>query len=266
MKNSRLALLPFLFLSVLALLMGLWAGLSRLGWTLPVFPATLPSQHGPLMISGFLGTLIALERVAALRQRWMFVAPLLSGIGWIFSLALPGGWYGPLLITLGSLIASAILIVMVRREPKIYTLTMAIGVACWLIGNLFWISGAPIFQIVWIWGAFLVLTITGERLELSRIRGFKPRHYRMFTLAAGVFLVGALINTRLPLVGTRMTGVGMLALAAWLLRFDIARRNLRHPSALTRFHCQMLIPRFYLVSSQWTHQPGLWSAVCWHSL
>jgi hypothetical protein len=222
-------------LAILALLAGLWAGLARMGWMLPVFPASLPMQHGPLMISGFLGTLISLERVAALRQRWMFAAPLLSGLGWVASLALHPSPAGPLLITLGSLVTAGILAVMVRREPKIYTAVMAVGALCWLGGNLLWLAGTPIYLVVWWWAAFLVLTIAGERLELSRVLRFRKRHYQLFAAAAGVFLVGAVLYTAYPQAGARITGLGMLALAAWLLRYDIARRNLGHAVPLTRF-------------------------------
>jgi hypothetical protein len=235
MKNPRSAILPFLFAAILDLLMGLWAGLARLGWAIPVAPTALPGQHGPLMISGFLGTLIALERVAALRRRWMFAAPLFSGVGWIFGLALPASWLGPLLITLGSVFATGILLVIVRQEPQIYTLAMVTGVLCWFVGNLLWIAGAPIFQLVWIWGAFLVLTIAGERVELSRILRFKRWHYGLFALTALTILIGAFLNTRFPQIGTRLAGAGMLDLAIWLLRFDIARRNLRHRLDITRY-------------------------------
>jgi len=235
MKKNIPVILPFLLLSFLALLAGLWAGLVRLGWSLPVLLPTLPVQHGPLMVSGFLGTLISLERVAALRQRWMFAAPLASGLGWLVSLALPGLPAGPLLITVGSLFMVGILAVIVRREPKIYTVAMAVGALCWLGGNLFWLFGVPVFRVVWWWAAFLVLTIAGERLELSRVLRLGPRQHRLFTAAAGVFLLGAVLVTALPQIGARVVGLGMLALSAWLLRYDIARRNLRHPVPLTRF-------------------------------
>lgn len=191
-----------------------------------------------------MGTLIALERVAALRRRWMFAAPLLSGIGWILGLALPGSWIGPLIITLGSLFTVGILIEIVRREPRIYTAVMAVGSGCWLIGNLFWISGAGIFKIVWLWAAFLVLTIVGERVELSRIQRFKLWHLWVFALSCSVLLVGALVDPQSPQIGTRLAGVGLLALAVWLLRMDIARRNLRHPSALPRFIATCLYSGF----------------------
>lgn len=235
MRKETPVIFPFLILSILALLAGLWAGLARLGWSIPMPFAALPMQHGPLMISGFLGTLIALERVAALRQRWMFAAPLLSGLGWLASLVLPGLVVGPLLITLGSLVTAAILAVMVRREPKIYIISMAVGALCWFVGNLFWLFHTPIPLVVWWWAAFLVLTIAGERLELSRVLRLRERHYRLYAAAAGPFLLGAALTTGLPEIGARVAGAGMLALCAWLLRYDIARRNLRHPAPLTRF-------------------------------
>lgn len=77
---------PLMLLAALALLAGLWVGLVRLGWGLPPLTPRLPSQHGPLMVSGFLGTLISLERAVALSQnqngrRIYYLAPLLAGLG-----------------------------------------------------------------------------------------------------------------------------------------------------------------------------------------
>ena len=57
-----LLLLPALLL----MLDGLWAGLQRMGWALPHLHPNLAALHGPLMLAGFLGTLIALERAVAL--------------------------------------------------------------------------------------------------------------------------------------------------------------------------------------------------------
>jgi len=60
---------PLMGLGVLGLLAAMWAGLVRLGWGLPALRPGLPIAHGPLMISGFLGTLISLERAVALERR-----------------------------------------------------------------------------------------------------------------------------------------------------------------------------------------------------
>jgi len=195
----------------------------------------MANLHGPLMICGFLGILITLERVVALQRKWMFAAPLTTGLGWLLSLAFPKLIAGPLLITLGSLGTLVVLSYIVRRESAIYTWTMWAGSAAWLGGNLAWLFGMPVYRLVLLWMAFLILTIAGERLELSRVLRPTQHQMRLFGLAAGLFGLGALLSLALPEAGSRLAGAGMLALAAWLVRFDIARRNLRHPIPLTRY-------------------------------
>lgn len=254
--TKKVPLLPMVLLfSLLALLAGLWAGLLRLGWALPGLQSSLPMDHGPLMVSGFLGALIALERVVALRMRWMFAAPILTGLGWLLSLALPGTIVGPLFITLGSLGTVLILAVMVRREPALHVITIAVGTLCWLAGNLLWLSGMPIFRIVYWWAAFLVLTITGERLELSRVMTITHRKRwvmtitrqkrALFLLCAGLFLGGVILSLWAIQVGVRLAGAGLLGLSLWLLWFDIARRNLRHPMPLTRYIARCLYAGYF---------------------
>jgi hypothetical protein len=239
-------LLPIvLILSLLALLTGLWAGLLRLGWLLPGLQSGLPAAHGPLMVSGFLGTLIAVERVVALKKRWMFTAPLLTGLGWVTGLVLPGASISPFFITLGSLGTVIILGIMVRREPALHTLTIAAGTVCWLVGNLLWLSGLPIFRIVFWWAAFLVLTITGERLELSRLLRMTRLKQALFLLAAGLFLAGVILSMIEIQPGVRLAGFGLLGLTLWLLWFDIARRNLRHPMPLTRYIARCLYAGYF---------------------
>ncbi len=161
--------LPFLFLAILALLAALWAGLMRLGWQLPALTPSLAMLHGPMMISGFLGTLITLERAVAMNQKWMYLPPLLSGLGWLVTAILPNLPFGVILLTLASLGGVAILAEIVRRETALHTVTMFLGSLAWLTGNLLWMFGWQIYQVVFFWMAFLVLTIAGERLELSRV-------------------------------------------------------------------------------------------------
>ena len=69
-----------LALAMLALLSGLAGGLARLGWPLPV-AAPLVAFHGPLMVAGFLGTVIGLERAVALGRSWAYAGPIASGLG-----------------------------------------------------------------------------------------------------------------------------------------------------------------------------------------
>ena len=226
--------IPFLALSILALLLALWAGLLRLGWTLPSVKG-LALAHGPLMVSGFLGALIALERAVALNQKWMFAAPLLAGLGWLAALLAPTLPLGAILFALASLVTVGILIVIVRREPALHTATMLLGSSLWLAANLLWLGGKPIFQVVYGWQAFLILTIVGERLELSRVLRPSKTQQNIFAVLVAVLLIGVIVTVVDIQLGVRLSGAGMLALAVWSYRNDIAWRNLRHKLPLTRY-------------------------------
>jgi uncharacterized protein DUF1722 len=69
---------PLMAIGMLSMACGAWLGLVRLGWNLPLpFPDQLIA-HGPLMVCGFLGTLISLERAIALGSRWGYAAPALA--------------------------------------------------------------------------------------------------------------------------------------------------------------------------------------------
>ncbi|MBE2201770.1 MAG: hypothetical protein IAE79_24380 [Anaerolinea sp.] len=231
MSKTRL---PFLFLAILALLAALWAGLLRIGWQWPSWQPTLPAAHGPLMISGFLGTLIALERAVALNKRWAYVPALVSGVGGLVLLTGLSWSWGNRLLTVGSLGLLILFGFMIRQHLTIYTLVMAAGALSWFIGNALQWSGWPIYRVTLWWLAFLILTIAGERLELDRVLRLSRRVQGLFVGATAVFSSGVLLSLHAYGLGMRVSGVGMILLAAWLLTYDIARRNLRQ-IGLTRF-------------------------------
>lgn len=232
---------PLLLLAFLVLLTALWAGWLRLGWALPGSPALILA-HGPLMVMGFLGALIPLERAVALRQRWMFAAPLLASIGAFALLVSPGT--GRVLFALSSLFTLGILGVMVKREPRLHTLTMGLGVLALVVGNVAWLAGQPLYRVVYPWMAFLVLTIAGERLELNRVRRLSSAQVRLFLAAVGLLLLsigGVWLNLTL---GARLFGLALIALGLWHLATDVARINLRHPNPLTRYMSVCLFSGF----------------------
>jgi ABC-type multidrug transport system fused ATPase/permease subunit len=224
--------LPIIVLAILALLFAMYSGLLRMGWNWPTFD-NLAAAHGPLMVSGFLGVLIPLERAVAIRQKWMFAVPLIAGAGWVSLFFAPA--LGASLLTLGSLGTLAILGVMVRREPHSHTIVMALGALAWLVGNSLWMLGFPIFQVVFWWITFLVLTIGGERLELSRVLRPTLGQIRLFSLLAAALLAGTILATFSLDLGSRLSGFALLGLSLWFLRNDLAQRNLRHPNPLTRY-------------------------------
>lgn len=225
---------PLIALTMLALLAGMWAGLLRLGWRWPMLQPSLPISHGPLMVSGVLGTLIGLERAVALNRRWTYAAPLLTGLGALMLVVGLSGWPGPLLMTLGSLGLVAVFIVIVRRQPALFTVTMALGTLIWLMGNVLWLAGWGIHRVVLWWAGFLVLTIAGERLELARLLRLPGFVRAAFLATVSLFLAGLIVMIIDFDLGMRLTGVGMIALALWLLRYDIARHTIRK-TELPRF-------------------------------
>jgi hypothetical protein len=196
--------------------------------------------HGPLMVSGFLGTLICLERAVALGRRWAFAAPVCAGLGALVLLAGAAGWIGPLLTTLGSVVLVAIFTRIIRQQPALFTLTLGLGAVSWLVGNTLWLAGQPLPRVVWWWLGFLVITIVGERLELSRMRQPQWWHTAIFLAALGLFAGGMASSVVSLDAGIRLSGAGLLALALWLLRYDIARRTVRR-TGLTRFIATALL-------------------------
>lgn len=241
MYTFRRRYLPFVAGALLALLFGLWAGLLRIGWVVPTFD-DLAAVHGPLMVAGFLGMLIPLERAVAIRQRWMFGVPLLTGLGWLALFVTPP--LGVALFALSGVGTLAILSVMVKREPQSHTLIMWGGALALAVGNLFWLVGRPLFQVVLWWMAFLILTIGGERLELSRVLRPTVAQVRLLMSLALLLLLGVALTVLDMAVGARVAGLAMLGMGAWFLRYDLARYNLRHRAPLTRYIATCLFGGF----------------------
>ncbi len=230
-QPSRLLIL---FMAILALLLAMWAGLLRMGWGWPLLRPTLAISHGPLMVSGFFGTLISLERAVALGKRWPYVGPVLSGVGALLLVAGVPGILGPVLLAAGSFWLVLIFISIFRTHRAGYVLVMTLGALAWFIGCLLILLGRPIYTIVMWWVGFLVLTISGERLELGRIIRLSRNSQVLFGLAAAIFIAGCIVMLFWLPAGARLAALGMIALALWLLRYDIARRTVRK-SGLTRY-------------------------------
>jgi hypothetical protein len=222
---------PLLVLGFIGLLIGVTAGLARLGYRMPDIATVASAWHGPLMIGGFFGVVIALERAVAIGRYWAYLGPLLGGAG---SVAIAAGRpsSGAWLLFAGSIVLVAASIDVGRRQPALFTSTLAIAAACWSVGNLAWALGAVVFDVVPWWLAFLILTIAGERLELSRFLPPSPVARRAF-VAILITIVGGLAAARHPLA-TSSFALGLVALSGWLVRQDIARRTVRK-QGLTRF-------------------------------
>jgi hypothetical protein len=235
--------MPMLAAALLSMACGAWLGLVRIGWNLPLPWQDQLGAHGPLMVCGFLGTLISLERAVALGARWGYAAPVLVGLGAISLdlgplVSVPSA--SPALVTAGSVVVVAIFAVVSWRQPSLFLLTMGLGAVAWVVGNAQWLGGASIYRVVFWWLAFLVLTIAGERLELNRVLRPTAATQAAFALAAILILAGVAIEVRWPEAGVRVLGIGLIALTAWLAVHDVARRTVRQ-HGVTRFMAVCLL-------------------------
>ncbi|HEX4884419.1 MAG TPA: hypothetical protein VFX05_09800 [Casimicrobiaceae bacterium] len=226
-----------LALGAVALAIGALAGLARLGVPVPDVAAGQAALHGPLMTGGFLGTVIALERAVALGRAWAYAAPLLAGLATLAMLArLP---QAPWLLVASSVVLLAATADVFRRQRALFTFALAIAVVAWLAGNVLWALGRPVHEAAWWWLAFLVLTIAAERLELSRFLPPSPVAQRVFVLILCAIALALAASLATPMA-VRALGLAWLALAAWLVRQDIARRTIR-ATGLTRYVAACLL-------------------------
>ncbi len=222
--------IPWLLAAAVGLAVGLSAGLARLGWLFPPLASHHPTAHGPLMVGGFLGALIGLERAVALGRWWGYLTPALAAASTLWTLARPGQRPAAWLLSAAGLIACAVFIQLLRRRDDLATRTMTLGTVAWLLGNVQWaLSGMVLIAVPW-WIAFVVLTILGERLELARVLAPPPRAKLGFVLCL-VLLFGGLLTAYVDHdLGMRAFGAALVAFAAWGLRWDLARRTLRAKS------------------------------------
>lgn len=221
---------------------GVWGGLLRLplNLPLPVSHANWVALHGPLMVCGFLGTLIGIERAVALRAGWAYLAPVFTAAGGALLLGGCLSWHGPWLIAAGSVVFTVASVAVIRRQRELHTVTMGLGALVWVIGNTLWLAGWPFNRIALWWAGFLALTIWGERLELMRFQRPSPKARPLFLSTMIVFLAGVALGAVVPTGGERLAGVAMLAMALWLARFDIARQTIK-ARGLPRFTAVCLL-------------------------
>jgi len=240
--TKRIARMPLLLLGIGSLFCGVWGGLVRLPLNLPLpgGNANWLTFHGPLMVCGFLGTVIGLERAVGLKGRWAYMAPLLTGAGAALLMMGRLGHTPVTLIPLGSAAFWGVTLWVVRLQRVAFTIAMSAGALAWAVGNLLWRLDWPFNRVAPWWIAFLALTIVGERLDLSRFQ--KPSKWSppLLYIALSLFSAGVVVTTIKQIPGERLTGVGLVALAAWLWRFDLARRTVKKPG-LPRFMAACLL-------------------------
>lgn len=225
-------LLPIAAPAAIALAFGLWSGLLRLGFDLASPRPNLAGLHGPLMVLGFLGTQIGLERAVALKRYWWtYLAPAATAAGAVWLLVgfpLRGG---QVLLLAGGIGLTAILVKVIQIQTAWHNAVMLLGGVAWIAAVIIWMSGTALHLVMPWLAAFLVLTIVAERMELSRMRQPSARIRALLLVAVLIFSVGILLTLWHETLGMRIAGLGLVAQAAWLARWDIARFTIRTTGA-----------------------------------
>lgn len=246
----------------LALLAGMDAGLTLAGVPAPVASARLADLHGSLMVLGFLGTVISLERATALRAGWGFLAPGLTGAGTLALVLLPDPLLGRLLLSQGLLTLVLVYAVLFRRNRDLTVGVQALGATLAAAAALL-LTRIEVAVVLPLLIGFIVLTIAAERVELARL-AMPTGADRWLLLLAGAVTAAVLGTTVFPgptglpdlaaaggltgldgatlggLVSWRLLGLTLLAMTAWLLRYDVARRTVR-ADGLPRFAAVALL-------------------------
>ena len=219
--------------AVFAMLAGLDAALILLGVSAPVTTKRLADVHGMLLVFGFVGTLIALERAVALRRTAGLAAPALLGLGGVLLASAAPLDAGKTTILLGAAALAVLYVPLWRRSRDSAVLVQAMGAVLATGGLILWLGGVPVaVTLPWLVG-FLVLTICGERLELARLAMGPTADARLLQLSAAV-VVAVVAALLWPTVGYPLLGVALLALVGWLAAHDVARRTIRS-TGLPRF-------------------------------
>jgi hypothetical protein len=210
-------LFPLILISLILGIAGGWIRLGYIGFSV----VGAAANHGVLMVGGFLGTLISLERAMVMKQKAWLLVPLLSGLSIPVMLFLEWPNVGVSLLFLGSLGLTVIMYLQSIQHPVVYQYIMSVGAVSWMLGNFMLLhSGFVPAAVPW-WMGFILFTIVGERLELSKFLPTPKLAKNVLVWLLGLFFIGML----LPFHGSGnwLMGVSVILISFWLLHFDMAK-------------------------------------------
>lgn len=231
----------------LAALLGLAAALIRADLIHPSGRVPLADLHGGLMVYGFLGSAIGLERAVAYRSggsdkpRWGFLAPALGLVGALLGvLVLVASAFGfapglariELLAgtpwTLSMLALTAVYVAIWQRQASTEVLIQVLGSLVGLVGAAGWVGGLDSAVLAPAWLLFLVLTVVGERVELARVV-FSDIRLESCILGLCLLLVLMLpVQSLTPRVGYPLLGLSLAVLLLVMVSHDVAKATFRH--------------------------------------
>ena len=227
--------LPFIIILIIAsAITAVLSGYNRLGWS--EWNTGVGGEHGALMVGSFLGSVILLERVITIKNRYFLLLPIINGL----SLPLFYAEFQQLALiclSAGALGLCYVYLDILSRAKETSFYVMLAGAVCWLVGNLLVIKSHLYPMALPWWISFLLLTIVGERLELTKFLPVKKiqKQLLLFLLAVAVVGLGIFFHSQGQLIG----GIAIVGIVIWLLRYDMIRKSIKK-DGLHRYSAVML--------------------------
>jgi hypothetical protein len=227
-RPSALRVLRLILLGcgIVAFAAGLWTGFARLGVGLSGVAPQFVEFHGALMICGFFGTLISVERAVAFNRPLAYLIPVCAATGVLALLAKATTFAGAAFLMASFGLAAASVSNMRQLRSVLLAGMPSIAALSWGLGTLLWLANRPAAESAGWWLAFLVLTVAAERLELSRVAE-PPPIARAFFVAVVIVILTGVARGELDRPPSPFLGAGLLACGVWLLIYDLARRTVR---------------------------------------
>ncbi|HEY0656496.1 MAG TPA: hypothetical protein VGD65_25360 [Chryseosolibacter sp.] len=235
LKKERI---PIIFFALLSLVCGLWTGLTRIGWDARAF--ALSAHHGAIMVSAFLGTLITLEKIIPLRNKFLYAIPVINASSVaVFFIGQPR--VACYITVASSLALSVVFLHYLNKQRSLVYLLMLAGSVCWLVGNILILTKSfyPL-AFPW-WASFALFVISAERMELMQFLPVATLHKSSFVSLLGMFLIGCFFSFHGA--GNLFCGFALIGISLWLMRFDITAVNLKK-SGLPQFVAVALLAAY----------------------
>lgn len=175
------------------------------------------------------------------KKKWMYIIPVISGMSLVFFL-LGEQRIAMSLLAAGSLGLVYIYIDLINRFKEYYFYVMMIGAIGWAVGNIIMIINPFYPQAAPWWIVFILLTVFGERLELSKFLPQSKLKRVTMIISISVFMLGIILPYHT--IGKFISGAGMLLIAFWLLKYDIARKSVK-AKGMHRFTGSLLLAGYF---------------------
>ncbi|WP_416867576.1 MAG: hypothetical protein ACMVP2_09850 [Imperialibacter sp.] len=207
--------LPFFALALVGLLSGIWAGLIRIGFNLPA--VDLATLHGPLMVGGFVGTLIGVERsLLAGNGKWWLI-PALSGaavIAWLLGFQQVAPYC---LVAASALLVLLQAIHLLSSRLTWVSIVQLCGALCFAAGNIRLLFNPLMPAIIPFWMGFVLCFILATRLSENSAKNMFMGS--VIKLGLILFIVSLMIPFHLG--GYYLTGAGLILIASGMFYIEI---------------------------------------------